>query len=238
MAAMPAEVADAPGRAIEDRRFERKFVTTQMSRADVEAIVKRLPAMFRAAYPPRQINNIYFDTVGLGLYLDNIRGTAARYKARIRWYGADLKAASQPKLEFKNKTGMLGTKDVYALPDFDVDGDIRTIASETVWRMTDIPLRQRVELRNMRPTVANTYRRRYFVSADGAIRITVDTDVRYFHCGAAGRVFRRPWRDDALIVEMKYAARDEKAAAAVAQQLPFRVVRNSKYINAVEKVFT
>ena len=46
-------------------RFERKFLISQMSEPEIEAVVKSHPAMFSEIYHERHVNNIYFDSLDI-----------------------------------------------------------------------------------------------------------------------------------------------------------------------------
>ena len=68
-----------------DLRYERKFTTEQIDEKSVALIVKQNPACFSEIYNTRKVNNIYFDTLALSAYTDNIDGNSSRVKFRIRW---------------------------------------------------------------------------------------------------------------------------------------------------------
>ena len=68
-------------------RYERKFLVERLDASWVRALVRRHPSMFCETYPPRYVNNLYLDTLGMRHYVDNLNGTPERRKVRIRWYG-------------------------------------------------------------------------------------------------------------------------------------------------------
>ena len=74
-------------RSADDYRFERKYHIQDLNLHEVEMWVRRSPCLFRECFPPRYINNIYFDTPELDNYHENLGGQAARTKLRLRWYG-------------------------------------------------------------------------------------------------------------------------------------------------------
>ena len=98
---MPDMQASVPvkERSADDYRFERKYHIQDLNLHEVEMWVRRSPCLFRECFPPRYINNIYFDTPELDNYHENLGGQAARTKLRLRWYGDYLCVTSKlPKM--------------------------------------------------------------------------------------------------------------------------------------------
>ena len=87
----------------------------------------------------------------------------------------------------------------------------------------------------IRPTLLNSYVRKYFVSADGRFRITIDRDLCFFPA-------RNPWirqraQQNATVLELKYAEGDNSEACELSQDLGFRLSRNSKYVTGMDLLF-
>ncbi|MCX8107850.1 MAG: hypothetical protein N3G20_03510, partial [Verrucomicrobiae bacterium] len=61
-------------------RIERKFVPKDWSFEDALAFVRAHKAMFREVYPPRWVNNLYFDTTDFRFYREHVQGSARRVK--------------------------------------------------------------------------------------------------------------------------------------------------------------
>jgi hypothetical protein len=218
-------------------RYERKFLAGRLSLAEVLALVRRHPALFREAYPPRSVNNIYLDSPALRDYHDHIQGLACRSKTRIRWYGSCDVTVERPVLERKIKQGAVGGKLSHPLPALAWDaGDPRRVVAAAL-RCGDVPSPLRAAAGLRMPTLVNRYQRRYFVSADGNYRLTVDWDLQF-----AG--FARFAADGALsaagpsvIIELKYApCHADRAADAVSNALPWRLTRCSKYVLGVQRM--
>lgn len=216
----------APDPAIRGR-YERKFVPDSMSKAEVELLIRLHPAGFSEIYHERTINNLYLDTVDMSYYRLTSAGVSRRRKVRVRWYG-DAEAEGGPAtLEVKIKSGFVGWKESYPLEDFSLgSGPGRVMHS---FERSDLPEALMDDLHCLEPSLLNRYRRRYFRSADGRYRLTVDSD----------QSFALPYRkaDAALsdvVVEVKYDAEADKTAALVAGRFPFRLSRNSKYANGIE----
>jgi hypothetical protein len=191
------------------------------------------PALFREAYPERPVNNLYFDTPTRRHYFDHVNGAACREKVRVRWYGAFHGRVERPRLEFKFRQGLLGGKTTHALPAFTVNGGFPRAELAALWR--DLPEAIRLRLSDAEPVLANRYRRRYFVSADGHFRVTLDWALETWDARATTRALR-PARPDGpqLILELKYDAVHAPEAERIANAFPFRLTRCSKYVLGVE----
>jgi hypothetical protein len=218
-------------------RYERKFMPPAMSLGEVLAIIHRHPAMFREAYPPRSVNNVYLDSPALDDYHDHVHGVAFRAKTRIRWYGPCRPTLDQPVLEHKVKRGAVGGKLSHRLPALQLaPHDLRGVVA-AIRSCADAPAMLRTIADARLPSLVNRYQRRYYLSADGRFRLTVDWDLglatfpRFLVGGALS------FADPMVIVELKYAACcDASAAAAVSNALPFRMARCSKYVLGIHRL--
>ena len=68
-------------------RYERKYKIENISYSLVEQSIRLHPAGFQKLFPDRQVNNIYFDTMGLEFFKQSHEGSSPRVKIRLRWYG-------------------------------------------------------------------------------------------------------------------------------------------------------
>jgi hypothetical protein len=93
----------------------------------------------------------------------------------------------------------------------------------------------RSSLRHLEPSLYNSYQRHYFVSRDARFRLTLDSQLRFSSVpharGPASCAFRPA---SALVVELKYAPEFAEQAVFIANALPFRMTRFSKYIVGIE----
>jgi len=203
----------------------------------VLACVRQHPALFREAYPERPVNNLYFDTPGLRHYFDHVSGAACRQKVRLRWYGGFHGRIEHPRLEFKYRQGLLGGKTTHDLPGFCVNGGFDRQALAALWSRADLPEATRLQLGGVHPVLANRYRRRYFVSADGHFRLTLDQALETYDVRAAGQATGTVHQDETrLILELKYDAAHAAVADRVANCFPFRLTRCSKYVLGLESL--
>ncbi len=228
----------APSLSNGDYRSERKYVSNTLSSHQVEAIVKLHPALFVEAYHPRDVNNIYLDTVSFQHYQDNVDGLRDRVKARVRWYGDLFGRIEQPQLELKIKHGHAMRKQVYSLPAFTFDQDFRFEELSDAILNAEMPAIVRTGVVCLSPTLLNRYRRKYFVTPCHPFRITIDWDLCYFRIVPQRNLFlqKQVARND-LIIELKYPVDEEQGASAIASGLPFHLDRNSKYVNGIEQVY-
>lgn len=218
-------------------RYERKFLVSFMSVAEIESILKIHPALFSELYPQRQINNIYFDSFSLSSYFDNEMSYGNRVKFRIRWYGAFLGMANHPTLEIKIKRGLVGNKLLFPLSSFKVDGSFGVRLIKKLIEEASIPVLVRLSLLNMNFSTFNHYIRKYYQSADKRFRVTIDADLHFIKPAPFGNTFLNRWSEkNVIIVELKYDEESEKDAHRVTNELPFRLTKSSKYVTGVERL--
>ena len=220
---------------ISEWRYEIKLACPQSQGqvALVRAWVRTHRAAFSVAYPPRRVNNIYFDTHTLGDLDDNLAGISERSKLRLRWYGADT-ATVRGQLELKQKSNTLGTKIVRPVPcTLDLANTtwsevMRLLRAEDIGELAPY-------LAGVIPTLINTYEREYYRSGDGLVRLTLDTDMMGYDQTLSARpnltiaVLRTP----AIVVELKGSAEAEQAIKRAVAEFPLSPAAFSKYVNGV-----
>lgn len=216
------------------QRFERKFLIYPYSRSEAEMIIRLHPAVFSPIFKPRQVNNLYLDTPSLRFFYDNIYGSAHRKKFRIRWYGDRFGSIKSPMLEIKVKDGYIGRKLSFPLVPFDFGQDFTGGDIARVFDQSELPSWVRNELSILQPSLLNTYQRSYNQSRDRKFRITIDDQLQYFD------VFSLPNRFEItrsayteVVLELKYDADHDDIADEITGDLPFRLMKNSKYINGI-----
>lgn len=214
----------------DSHRYERKFLLEDLTVHEIESLVQLHPALFSTLYPPRWVNNVYFDSAGLESFFDNVDGSAARTKVRIRWYGDARGTVDGARLELKHKQGLVGSKEVFSLAGIDLDGRLDRDAFADVFARSDLPDEVRSRVAGVVPTLINRYHRRYFRSADGRYRLTLDTELG-FASAQRGRLDPRAWtRSPHAVLELKYPCEAEPDADAITGAFPFRLTKSSKYV--------
>lgn len=212
-------------------RYERKFVGDGLHPGEVLALVQRHPALFRQAYPPRFVNNIYLDSFERADFHDHVSGTANRSKTRVRWYDTAPGQSAKPFLERKIKRGQVSGKQTYPLHGLLLNGGPAHPALRTAFETSGLPEWLRADLLRLEPVLHNRYRRHYFLSGDGQFRLTVDSDLQ-FGGGAMGNGSSTlgPPLPRKVILELKCEPVAAEHADQIANLLPFRLARCSKYI--------
>jgi len=221
---------------LEQLRYEVKFVAHASERYAVFQWVRNHWAGFGQPYPDRRVNNVYFDSYEMSAFHENLSGTSRRSKVRWRWYGEH----AQPErgtLEIKRRRGGLGWKLNYKTGGVDLETATWNSARRTI--RNDLDAAGRVWFdSNPLPVLINRYRRRYFESADGAVRLTVDWDQQVYDQKLRSRpnFRRRANLPDTLVVELKFSVGEHHHANHMIQGLPLRLSRNSKYVIGVQAI--
>lgn len=216
-------------------RYERKFLSWELSAGQLEHLVRLHPAMFSKVYPWRFVNNIYLDTPALDNYRDNVVGSRNRLKMRVRWYGEQFDAVAKPVLELKLKDGLVGWKAQYRLASFDLRPGFGHRILEEVFRSSSLPAPLIGMLKRLEPVLLNRYRRRYYLAADRRYRITVDSDLDFRRLHRVTNSLATPaTRLDCCTLELKYAPEYDLSASEIAGRFPLRVSKNSKYVSGMD----
>ena len=218
----------------EKLRYEVKMVFDALRLDEVRSWVYAHIDAFSVAYPPRQVNNIYFDTIERDLMMEHIDGVANRAKVRFRWYGESW-VAQNGQIEIKMKQGQLGyKKNQPILAEIDIAQltwvEIIRILQEN--SAGDFPSL----LDNLAPVMINQYRREYYESMDGAIRVTLDYRMCAFEqsFGLSPNLnFEQPLRNN-VFIEMKATKNNHKRIADSLAEFPLYCSQNSKYLNGME----
>ena len=219
--------------AADDARYEVKFVAPARELHRVAHWIRGNAAGFRLAFPDRPINNVYFDTFDYTAYRANLSGVSRRAKVRFRWYG-ETDAPESGVLEVKRRRDHVGWKDAYpvgALP-----------LANRRWLDIQRSLRRQLEAAGKlwfdahpQPVLINRYRRRYFISGDSRVRLTLDWGQRIFdqRRRSTPNLEHPSNTADSLVVEFKFAIGDYQRASRSIQGIPLRLSRNSKYAGGV-----
>ncbi len=216
-------------------RYERKFVVEGLERDFPETAIKLHSAGFYEIYHERYINNVYLDTPRFDFYYDNVEGRSERIKVRVRWYGEFFGEINNPILEIKKKSGVVGTKESFKLPGFkflsieDTNNIINSI------NKAQLPDNIILVLENLIPSLANRYRRKYFLDQTGDFRLTIDDEIVYYSILQRGGMVNE---DNKVVIELKYDSDKNELISKVVKFLPFRLTKNSKYVTGIEAFYS
>jgi hypothetical protein len=216
-------------------RYELKMSCNAIYLAQARSWIRLHSEGFHTAFPPRTVNNLYLDTPDLNSYDANIQGVGTRQKLRLRWYGRFHDPVIQhPVLELKYKDNMLGNKKQEKLV---CELDLRQPYSQllsTIRQAASPQWRQWLDV-SVQPALVNRYHREYYVSRDGVMRATLDSDLvvldqrRLFRPNLTVRSLLPP----AAIIEIKSAPDQMRRLETIMAEFPLPRMRYSKYVNGV-----
>ena len=205
-------------------RHETKYTVPPAGAGLIAGRLPLLPQGLRQVYPPRWVNSLYFDALTGERYLQTVEGLGRRIKVRLRWYGEAWGEVASALLEIKRKAGHAGRKQTVELEPFELS---RSTPRRELRRLPAAAAEP------LEPVLLTRYRRGYWATRDGLLRLTLDRDVRYLGVGSLG--FAATWRHDPqLVIEVKYDVEHRPAAEALAQSLGLRWTRNSKYARGLQ----
>lgn len=218
----------------EDLRFERKACVDHLDRHALISLVLQHPALFRNVHKERNVNSLYFDTFSLSDAQEKIDGLNSRRKARVRWYGSLFGEIQKPVLEIKARENNLGWKKRFPLRPFVIENRGESTIQLEYLEPEDAFL-PKMLLINRIPSSLLSYRRLYFLSADGRFRLTVDDQLTVYSpvrnsCGWA----LNPDNPRGTILELKYSREDDGDARQITSWYPFRWGSFSKYVQGLE----
>lgn len=215
-------------------RYEVKLACAPEHLPQVRAWICVHPALFVATYAPRQVNNIYLDTLAADDLGAHLSGIGRRQKLRFRWYG-EGHTAVQGNLELKCRSGRLGWKQQVPIPHrFDL--------SRISWQEWMSQVRAHADGAALawlssveRPTLINAYRREYFEAGEGQIRLTLDHPMQVYDqiaYASPNLLFAVPVARQ-IIVEIKASLAHWRRLPEILSRFPLRATRNSKYVSGM-----
>ncbi len=222
---------------IQTPRYEVKIPCEPHHLPQIQALVRLHPAHWRVAYPPRQINNVYFDTADYQGLNGNLSGVGTRGKLRLRWYGPCLDTITEARLELKYREGAVGGKGIWPLAiTLDLAYKSWPEICHSIRETADAPAASWLA-QFAYPVLINHYQREYYVTTDHQVRLTVDTRLRAFGQRFSDRPnLRRPAViADRVIIELK-APTDRASYQRLTKALayfPLRPDRHSKYVRGM-----
>lgn len=215
-------------------RYEIKFVAEPFEQHRVLNWLRQHNSCLVTEYPDRQVNNIYFDSYNHQSYCDNIYGSSTKSKIRLRWYG-ESKEPQNSSLEIKCKRNQLNWKLIYKIKgELEKNGgDWRSICSEIRLQLP-VEAREWMEMSPL-PVLINRYKRKYFVSRDKKVRVTLDTDLNIYDQS------QKPFPNytfkanmpKVLVLEVKFARDLRDHVTHMFGDIPLRGSRFSKYVSGV-----
>jgi hypothetical protein len=222
---------------VDQARYEIKFVAQQAEFFRFKNWLLLNPMGFSTSFPPRIVNNIYFDNIECDSYWENLTGCASRTKIRLRWYGEDRQNRSAT-LEFKSKRNRLGFKYsksiIFDRPILEMSyrGIKATIANQLSGET-----QLRFAMSNV-PILCNQYYREYFQEQRGVVRATVDKNLKFFdqRDKSSVNVLHSSLAPAISIMELKTPAREIHLAEKVLERIELAPSKSSKYVIGVQSL--
>ena len=202
-----------------DSRIEKKFIFGKYQNDFVEKLL--LINNFSKVYPDREISSIYLDTLNFNFAKDNINGVSERKKIRIRWYNNDLKRIY---LEEKNKRNFYVWKNVSKMNIFTNKNNLISDLKKNIFDPKNITTN------NYNFVLQTNYKRNYWLSNNGKIRATIDTEINTSPAYDLTRVIELP----ETILEFKFSTNSEAFFRDFLSQkgLNIRSKKYSKYLQS------
>jgi len=224
---------------MDKHRYEIKFVVNDIKLAEFYAWLWTRTAMHEA-YPERIINSLYFDDVKFRSVRDNIAGLPAREKFRMRWYSfpgnKNNLEVQGIKLEKKVREGRLGYKESISLAhlkDQLLSRDIGYLKSSSMEQFVKLGLIESNLGYEIFPALHVNYKRKYFEDMDN-IRITIDSDINFYHVSDLARLFEHsPLGWSKKVIEFKFDPVHKNKVAELIRPLHMVPQRCSKYLQGM-----
>ena len=93
----------------------------------------------------------------------------------------------------------------------------------------------KLDLKFLMPVLLNSYERTYYLSRDNRYRVTIDKNIKFYSINPIKDYFKTFSDDEKTVVELKYDQQHFDGAKIITSHFPFRVTKNSKYVNATDK---
>jgi len=179
-------------------RYERKYL---IKNVDVPSFLYEIyKNHFIEVFNERRINNLYYDDFDFNSLMDNIDGLSERKKYRIRWYGNTFENSIK-QFEVKTKSEFVNTKKVIELGDYTFKdfSDFNSIY-DNLLKCLHLKDRQFFfDFQKNSLKIFNSYLRKYYLSKDRNIRITIDDNLLFY-----SPLTKNIFKETNVIVEIKY----------------------------------
>ncbi len=178
-------------------RYERKFIIEQSRLNDL--LSSLYSSSYNEKYSERRINNIYYDDYNFSAVSENLDGLSERKKYRVRWYG-EIYEKSNKVLEIKVKNEFLNHKINIKLGPIQLNNLTQIVSfNKEVIQSLNSQKKHYNLLLGKRPTLFNSYKRRYFENNQSDIRITIDQDLSFF-----SPITKLNLKEKNIIIEAKF----------------------------------
>ena len=213
-------------------RYEIKFIAESLQYNRILCWLHQHQSCLQTEYPDRQVNNVYFDSFTHHSYSQNIIGSSSKSKIRLRWYGAS-KNPERSSLEIKCKRNQLNWKLIYKMQgELGLDDwSWKRITSE-IRRQLPLGAKKWVEM-YPQPVLINRYVRKYFISRDKKVRVTLDKNLDIYDQSRKSfpNYSSKSNMPNVLVLEVKFPREMRDHVAYTFGDMPLRGSRFSKYVS-------
>ena len=131
----------------------------------------------------------------------------------------------------------MGRKQLFSLQPFTLNKGFNVNNVIRVVEKSNLPPMLINNLADLSPTLLNRYKRKYFETYDGKYRLTIDSEMNYYQIDHYNNMFLNCIKDyDHIVLEIKYSNKEDVDAHYFSNYFPFRITKNSKYINGIESL--
>ena len=217
------------------KRREIKFRLQTCQSGVLEKFLISSSLGFIKHFPDRAVNSVYFDDSVFNSACDNLLGNSRRTKRRYRWYGS-FEDFCFGTFELKQKDGLDGWKENHSITLSPSLKSFRELKRELI---SQLPISENLIMNTMSPEVLIKYNRKYYISFDGSVRLTVDSDVAYWKISEFNwfQNKKQTANDLEKIIEIKYDSNLENIVSGSLHELMPILSRNSKYTKAVTRLY-
>ena len=223
---------------LENSRYELKFITYDVNYFLIRNWIRMSQHNFFKEYKDRIVNNIYFDSFNFKSFIDNIDGQSKRVKTRYRWYGKfeDEKSGN---MEFKIKRNVFGYKKTYKIDNLIINKEkkFRYINDKISSELPDTVCE--FFKQNNTPQIINQYEREYFKTKNQKFRVTIDRNIKVFDQTRSNspNITKKTISQNYIVLEIKFGRKSREGIEDLISNIPIRISKNSKYINAFRSIY-
>ena len=158
-------------------------------------------------------------------------------KIRYRWY-SPFKEQKTGKLEFKFKRNIFGWKKRFLIPGLIINSNLTLRRLKMIVKDNLNGKEKIIFENNCHPKIINQYKREYFESHNKKFRVTIDKSHQIYDQRLKKKINlkNKTLTQKYIVVEFKFDRKNASLSKKMLESLPFRISRNSKYINSIRSV--
>jgi len=219
-------------------RYEKKFYFDIQKYERTLSKIKFNSEGFTEVYPERIINSIYFDDYNFSSFKESKEGDLNRKKIRLRWYGNDCEKVSV-NLEFKEKKAEIGIKKIFSLGIVNIKDILEKNFLQKLVEKSEFKNNfHKLSLINLVPVIFCFYKRKYFLSSNKLIRLTIDREISYAPISYRFNFWKKKLvQYPKFVIEIKYEKTKDIKEIFNNEFLETRTSRFSKYTNGVDFIY-